>query len=201
MTSLDRLPGRTTAPGPWLPAYRTSSWLGPLDRQVRPAVAPRAHGWEVLTPEAGMARGPGRAADRRLGALWSDANTPARTEVRPAAGGGLVPAALGAAPAFDAAARCRSGSSSPSPGRTARGCRRGCSSPRASIRPAATRCSCTTTAARARRWWPTLGAARSRPLAQADGPAGLRRAQRGQPVLDLLRQGGGGPRPPPLRPA
>jgi dipeptidyl-peptidase-4 len=73
--------------------------LGPIDRKVA-RLRLDADGWEVLTPEAGTHQA---VVSARTGAWvhsWSDADTPPRDEVRPAAGG--APLALpSTAPAFD----------------------------------------------------------------------------------------------------
>jgi dipeptidyl-peptidase-4 len=90
--------------GSWavVTAFPTAG-LGAVDRKVA-RISLKAGGWEILTPEPGS-HSAAAAISTRTGSwvhTWSDADTPTRSEVRPAAGG--PPIALpSAAPKFDAA--------------------------------------------------------------------------------------------------
>jgi dipeptidyl-peptidase 4 len=64
--------------------------FGPLDRKVA-RVRLEADGWEVLTPEPGAHKARVSAKTGAWVHGWSDADTPPREEVRPAAGGAPVP--------------------------------------------------------------------------------------------------------------
>lgn len=99
VTSLNALAGD----GAWavVTGFPTSDLLGPLDRKVA-RVNLAGTGWEILTPEPGWHSA---VVSPQTGAWvhsWSDVNTPAQSEVRPAGGGRRIP--LPSAPAvFDAA--------------------------------------------------------------------------------------------------
>jgi len=99
VTSLDGL----ATDGSWavVTAFPTAG-LGAIDRRVF-RVNLNGDGWEVLTPEPGNHAA---VVSPRTGAwvhTWSDADTPTRSEVRPAGGGKPVPLPS-APPTFDAAA-------------------------------------------------------------------------------------------------
>jgi dipeptidyl-peptidase 4 len=100
VTSLDGV----ATDGAWavVTAYSTSG-LGPIDRKVaRVALTGDQAGWEILTPEPGNHAA---VVSPRTGAwvhTWSDADTPTRSEVRPADGGRAVPLPS-VPPTFDAA--------------------------------------------------------------------------------------------------
>ncbi|HEV7504112.1 MAG TPA: DPP IV N-terminal domain-containing protein [Thermoanaerobaculia bacterium] len=79
-----------------------TSELGAVDRKVAKISLKAGGGWEILTPEPGSHSG---LVSPRTGSwvhTWSDADTPARSEVRPA-GGGQPIALPSAGPKFDAA--------------------------------------------------------------------------------------------------
>ena len=197
---LARRRGGATAPGRSSPAIPTGR-----PRPHRPqggARAPRRSGHRAdqrlggADAGARLAPGPGLAAHRLLGPHLERRQHAAarRGAVRGRRG---RPAPLRAAQARRGVA-ARSGSSSPSPGRTARACPRACSSRRASTPRAAIPVIIYHYGGPGSQVVDNSWSAR-RALAQADGGARLRRVQRRQPVLPLLRQGGRGPRLPPLR--
>jgi dipeptidyl-peptidase 4 len=75
--------------------------MGPIDRKVA-RLRLDGQGWEVLTPETGNHRAEVSTKSGAWVHAWSDADTPPRDEVRPAAGGAPIP--LPSAPAtFDPA--------------------------------------------------------------------------------------------------
>ncbi|HEX9940933.1 MAG TPA: DPP IV N-terminal domain-containing protein [Thermoanaerobaculia bacterium] len=99
ITSLDAVAGD----GSWIvvTGFPTAELLSPVDRKVARARLD-AEGWEVLTPEPGTHQA---EVSPQTGAWvhgWSDADTPARAEVRPAAGGAPIPLPAGKA-SFDVA--------------------------------------------------------------------------------------------------
>ncbi len=100
VTALDGV----AADGSWaLATVFATKELGAVDRKVARIGLP-AGGWEILTPEPGS-HAASAAVSARTGAwvhAWSDADTPTRSEVRPA-GGGKGFALPSSEPRFDAA--------------------------------------------------------------------------------------------------
>ena len=99
LTALDGV----AADGSWavVTAFPTAG-LGAVDRKVA-KISLKSAGWEILTPEPGS-HSAAAAVSPQTGAwihTWSDADTPARSEVRQA--GGKPIALPSAAPKFDAA--------------------------------------------------------------------------------------------------
>ena len=103
VTSLDKV----AEDGSWAVATGfPTGGLGPIDRRVarlRLDAEPEFNNWQVLTPEPGNHKA---LVSARTGAwvhTWSDADTPPRDEVQPAAGGAPIPLPS-TPPTFDVAA-------------------------------------------------------------------------------------------------
>lgn len=91
ITSLDAL----ADDGTWAIATGfTTAELGPIDRKVA-RIQLNTEGWQVLTPEPGNHQAVVAAKTGAWVHTWSDADTPSRSEVRPAGGAAPIPLPAG----------------------------------------------------------------------------------------------------------